>query len=164
MDRKFLLFLAIGLVVIGAGIYFVFSGTKGAHLELTGSVLKGRLGKLDESRSGAILDFRVSNPADLRFVVREVTMQAIKADGQTLDGGIISKRDIQQIMDYNQFFRPQFNPVLSLQDRVDAHQTIDRMVAAQFEVPLEQLSAMKALRLTLRDLDGPEFTTEYQPK
>ena len=44
--------------------------------------------------------------------------------------------------------------MLSLQDRVAPHETVDRMVAGRFELPEAAIDRRKSLRLKIEDVDG----------
>ena len=59
--------MAVALAVVA-----ILQHTKGAHLVLQGKILKIRTGALSDSDSIAVLDFRVENPSDVPFLVREV--------------------------------------------------------------------------------------------
>src|SRR5205807_3313868 len=72
LNKRLLLLLGVGVVVIGGAIVVVLSGTKGSHLELQGQVLKARTGGLSDTDSVAVLDFRIKNTSDIPFVVRQV--------------------------------------------------------------------------------------------
>lgn len=164
MSKQLLIFVGVGLVVIAGGIFMVFSSTKGAHLELKGQILKVRTGALDDQNSAAVLDFRVENPSDIPFVVREVNVTLEKQEGTTAEGQLVSKVDMDQLFQYNRFLGQQYNGALSLRDKVPPHATVDRMIAVRFEVPVAQLENGKAVRLQIQDLDGPLFETSHKLK
>lgn len=145
-------------------VFFVFSSHKGAHLELTGRVLKSRTGALDETHSIAVLDFRIANPSDIPFIVRDVKLTLEKAGGEKADGQLVSRMDIGQVFQFNKFLGLQFNDTLGIKDKVPAHGQIDRMVAASFEVPEKDLENAKDLVLWIQDMDGAEFETVHKLK
>ena len=148
-----------------AGLVFgVFSSTKGSHLQLQGQVLKARTGALADTDSVAVLDFRLQNPSSLPFVVRTMKLILEKADGQMEVGSLISKTDLKKLFDYNRFLGSPYNDALSIRDKVPPHGQIDRMVAARFDVPQQQLESSKALHIWMQDMDGAEFETSYKLK
>lgn len=147
---------------MAAVVFGVFTGTKGSHLELKGQVMKARTGALDEKNSAAVIDFRISNPSNVLFLVRDVKVTLEKADGQMAEGRTVSKRDLKQLLEYNKFLGSQYNEILTVKDRVPARGQIDRMVAATFEVPQAELDQAKSLRLYIQDMDGAEFETSYK--
>jgi hypothetical protein len=164
MNKQFLIYAGVGLAVVAIGLVFVFSSTKGNHLELKGKIIKTRTGALDENNSIAVMDFRIENISDIPFVVREVTPTLEKAKGETSEGSVVSKRDIDRVFAYNRFLGSQYNDALTIKDTVPPHGTIDRMVAATFRVPEAELENSKAIHLTIQDMDGAVFETTYAIK
>lgn len=149
---------------MGAVVFFVFSSTKGAHLELKGQVIKARTGALDDTHSIAVLDFRVNNPSDIPFVIRQVWVTIEKADGEKLRGDLVPKMNLKQVFEYNKFLGVQYNDALSIKDEVNPHGQIDRMVAASFPISQADLEKGKTIDLWLQDMDGTEFDTVYKMK
>ena len=164
MSKQFLIFVSIGVVVIAVGIFAVFSSTKGSHLELKGQILKVRTGALDDKTSAAVLDFRVENPSDVPFVVRDVNVTVENQDGSSVDGALVSKSDINQLLQYNRFLGQSYNDVLTIRDKIAPHSTVDRMVAVHFEVPAPQLDSGKTIHLQIQDMDGALFETAHPVK
>ena len=83
MSKQFLIFFGVGVVAIVIAVVAVLSTTKGSHLELKGQIMKIRTGALSDEDSIAVLDFRVENPSDVPFVVRQVEVSLEKPDGGT---------------------------------------------------------------------------------
>lgn len=162
LNKQFSIFLAIGLAVIAVVVYSVMSSTKGSHLELIGKVVKARTGALDDTHSIAVLDFRVSNPSDIPFVVRQVWVTVEKADGEKLRGDIVPKMNLAQVFEYNKFLGVQYNEALTIKDEVKPHGQIDRMVAASFPIADADLEKSKTIDLWVQDMDGIEFDTVYK--
>ncbi|HVT92966.1 MAG TPA: hypothetical protein VHD76_08990 [Bryobacteraceae bacterium] len=162
MSKTFFLFLAAGILVVAAGVFWIFSSTKGSHLQLDGKVLKVRSGALDEESSAAVIDFRVQNLSDVPFVLRDIKVTVTKADGTSVEGSVIAKSDLKILLSYNRFLGAQYNSALSLQDRIPPRATMDRMVAVRFEVPQAVLDQAKSLKLHMQDMDGPQWETEYR--
>ena len=152
------------MALVAALVFGVFSSNKGAHLKLEGEVLKARTGALADTDSVAVLDFRVKNTSDVPFVVRTLKMTLEKADGQKEEGSVVSKTDLKQLFQYNRFLGSPYNDALTMRDKVPPHGQIDRMVAARFDVPQQQLETSKALHIWMQDMDGAEFETSYKLK
>jgi hypothetical protein len=150
------------VAVLALAVGLAFWGNRGSHLELQGQVLKARTGALDEQNCIAVLDFRISNPSNVSFVVRDVKVTLLKANGDKVDGDTVSKMDLNQVFAYNRFLGSQYNDGLSIKDKVPAHGQIDRMVAARFPVPQSELERGKAIVLWIQDMDGAEFETQYK--
>jgi hypothetical protein len=147
-------FLLIGLAIAGAGVAFLFVSTKGAHLDLKGEILKVRVLQLNPMASIVVLDFRVSNPSDVRFVVRTVAMTLDPASGEPVEGSAISKPDVESVFQTQKLLGPKYNDVLSIRDQVPPRQTIDRMTGARFELAESAINARKRIRLRIEDVDG----------
>ena len=154
MTKQFWIFLAVGLAVVGALVSTVMVGTKSAHLELTGSVLKVRTVALNETAALVMLDFRVTNPSGVPFVVSNVSLTVEPLSGDLLVGTIASKSDVDNILRHQKLAGPKFNDVLTLRDRVNPRETVDRMIAARIEVPEAILEKRKTIRIKLEDVDG----------
>jgi len=154
MSKGFWIFLALGLVVVGGLVFTMFTATKGAHLRLEGKILKVRVLPLGGDASLVVLDFRATNPSNVPFVVNSVTLHLEPASGEVVDGRTASKTNIENIFRYEKILGPKYNPILSLQDRIPAHQTADLMAGARFELPEAAINSRKMIRLRLEDVDG----------
>lgn len=161
MNKRFLIFSGAALVAIVVAVVIILTANKGSHLELDGKIMKVRTGALGEGNSIAVMDFRVTNPSDLPFIVRNVDVTIEKPDGEMVDGVTISKSDLKQLFQYNRFLGDQYNDGLGLQDTIAPHATVDRMVAAHFEVSDTDLAKAKALHLSIQDVDGPLWETTH---
>jgi len=149
---------------VSALVFGIFSFTKGNHLQLQGKILKVRTGALTGTDSVAVLDFRIENPSDIPFVVRIVKVTLEKANGEKADGSLVSKSGMSQLFQFNRFLGSPYNEALSLRDKVPPHDKVDRMVAARFDLPQQELESGKALHLWVQDVDGPEFETSHTLK
>lgn len=154
MGKQFWMFLIVGLAVVGIGIGFMWMGTKGNHLELNGTILKVRIMPLSPTASLAIVDFRVTDPTDIAFVMKGASLTLEPASGATLEGMTVSKSDIENVFKYNPILGPKFNDVLGIKDRIAPHQRLDRMVGARFEIPESQAEERKAIHLHVEEMDG----------
>jgi hypothetical protein len=154
VSKQFWMFLLIGLAAVGIGIGFMWIGTKGNHLELTGTILKVRVMPLSPVASLVIVDFRVVNPSDIPFVMKGASLTLEPASGATLDGMTVSKSDIENVFKYNPILGPKFNDVLGIKDRIEPRQRLDRMVGARFELPEAQTEDRKAIHLHVEEMDG----------
>src|SRR6202051_3064989 len=136
MSKGFWIFLVAGLAVVGGLIFTMLTATQGAHLRLEGKILKVRVLALPgRAASIVVVDFRVTNPSDVPFVVNSVTFQLEPAKGDAADGTTISKNDIENIFRYEKLLGPKYNDTLSLQDRIAPHKRADLMAGARFELP-----------------------------
>jgi hypothetical protein len=159
MSKQVLIFFGIGLVALVIAVTVILTANKGSHLELQGKILKVRTGALGDGNSIAAMDFRVTNPSDLPFTVRNVEISLEKPSGEMVDGVTISKSDLKQMFQYNRFLGDQYNEGLGLQDVIAPHATVDRMVASHFEVSDADLEKAKAVHLSIQDVNGPLWET-----
>ncbi len=159
MSKQVLIFFGIGVVALAIAVVVILTTNKGSHLELQGKILKVRTGALGDRDSIAVMDFRVTNPSDLPFTVRNVEISLEKPSGEMVDGVTISKSDLKQMFQYNRFLGDQYNDGLGLQDVIAPHATVDRMVAGHFEVSDGDLEKGKAVHLSIQDVDGPLWET-----
>jgi hypothetical protein len=148
------MFLIVGVAVVGIALGFLLIGTQGNHLELNGTILKVRVLPLSPVASLVVVDFRVSDPSDVPFVIKSATLTLDPASGPTLDGMMVSKPDIENVFKYNPILGPKFNDVLGMEDRIKPHQRLDRMVGARFEIPESQAEDRKAVHLHVEEMDG----------
>jgi hypothetical protein len=159
MSKRLLIFFGVGVVAVAIAVGVILSTNKGAHLQLVGKILKVRTGALGEGNSIAVMDFRVANPSDKPFVVRIVEIAVEQKDGTMLDGVTVAKSDLKQLFQYNRYLGDQYNDGLGLQDVIPPHSTVDRMVAAHFELSDADLEKAKTLHLSIQDVDGPLWET-----
>jgi len=101
-----------------------------------------------------IVDFRVTDPSDVPFIMKGATLTLEPASGPTLDGMTVSKTDIENVFKYNPILGPKFNDVLGINDRIQPHQRLDRMVGARFEIPEAQAEDRKAIHLHVEEMGG----------
>lgn len=162
MDKRLLIPVLIGIAVVAVVVVFIVTGTKGAHLELQWKLVKPRVGALDENNTAVITDFRIANRSDVRFVVSDVTATLTNANGGVVDGKVIARADVPQVLQFNRFLGNQYNPVLTIRDEIRPQETFDRMVAVRFEVPLAEAQKSKKMTLTLHEVDGVESSTDVR--
>ncbi len=149
MRKELLIGVAVGLVVLGLAASGVLWVNKGSHVVLEGAIQKARTLALEESASFLVLDFRVTNPSDYPFVVREVK---VIVDG--VEGNVVADVDAKRLFEYYKEIGPKYNDSLKTRDKVGARQTVDRMVSARFELPEAKLKGRKSLVLRIEEVDG----------
>jgi len=152
--RRFMPFLLIGLAAVSLLTALVFWIQRGAHLELEGRIQKVRTLALPDSSTIVVIDFRFANAANYPFVVRRVDVLLDSAEGRTLEGAVISEPDAVNVFRYYPLLGQKYNPSLTARTRIAPRQSLDRMIAARFELPEEQLARRKSLRVRVEDVDG----------
>jgi len=154
MSRTLLITFGIGIVVVAIAVWGIVRIERGGHVELTGTILKVRTAPLDEQSAAAVIDFRVTNPSDYPFQVRGVTVVLENQNGAQTEGSTVSETDARQLMAGVPLLGDKYNPSLMVRERVPAHTTLDRMIAARFEVPDSQLQARKRFLVRIEEVDG----------
>ena len=154
MSKQFWIFLAIGLGVVAVVLTGIWFGSKGAHLELNGNILKVRVLAAGEKSSLVVVDFRVVNPSGVPFVVSDVSLKLTPPTGEPVEGIAASRSDIEKVFQAQKLIGPHFNEVLAVKDRVPPGTTLDRMTGARFELPEPAINQRKAIVLRLEDVDG----------
>lgn len=139
-----------GVAILVGWILFM---QRGAYVHPEGKVLKVRTAALDEYSSIAVIDFRLVNDSDVRLEVRDVTVTYEDRSGKVADGMIVAEMDAKKLFQYYPVLGQKFNDTLVARDRIDPRQTMDRMIAARFELPLAQLDARKTLTVRITDVD-----------
>jgi len=155
MRKELAVPFAIGLGIILVAIAAVFYMQRGAHIQLQGSILKVRTMALDENSSLAVVDFRFANPADYPFVVHSCTVIVEDAKGNQTEGTSVTELDARRLFDYYPVLGKKYNDTLVMKDKIPAHESQDRMIAARFEIPESLLQARKGLLVRVEDVDGP---------
>ncbi len=148
------LWVTAGLAVVAALVAGVFYIQRGAHLELTGRILKVRTLATDENSSVALIDFRITNIADYAWVVRSVTVSITDADGYLVEGSTVADSDVARLFDYFPLLGQKYNDSLIIRTRIPPRQTMDRMIGARFEIPESKLVRRKDLVIRIEEVDG----------
>jgi hypothetical protein len=156
MSKNFLIGLGAGLACVAILVAGIFYMQKGAHVVVSGQVLKVRTVPLSDSASLVVLDFRVTNPADYEFLTRKVTAIFEDAAGNRTDGLTASEIDAQHIFQGIPMLGEKYSQTLIENDAVPPRGTLDRMVAARFEMPEAQLQARKRFVVRIEEKNRGE--------
>ena len=144
----------IGVVVILiAGILYM---QRGARVGVKGSILRVRTLAMQDDSSVVVADFRFANPSNYPFVVQRVEVNLIGADGQTYEGATVSEVDARNLFNHFPVLGQKYNDTLLPRLRIPAHQSLDRMVAARFELPETKVQSRKDLLIRITEVDGAE--------
>jgi hypothetical protein len=154
MRIRNLVFMLVGMALVGLMVVWVFYIQRGAHLELKGSILKVRTLAPDDSSSVAVIDFRFVNAADFPWMVRSVDVSVIDSAGERIEGYTIAEADAARLFEYYPLLGQKFNESLVARARIKPRQSLDRMISARFEIPEAQLRSRKRLQIRVEDVDG----------
>jgi hypothetical protein len=148
---------AIGLAVIAVIVGAIFFVQRNDKIDLPGKILKVRTTELDKDSSVAVIDFRVTNPSDVQFEVRTVSVDMEDAAGKHYAGQVSSDTDASSLMKALPVLGEKYNKTLMVKERIGAHGSQDRMVAARFVAPASLLDARKRLVVRIEEVDGKSF-------
>ena len=123
-------------------------------MQLPGKILKVRTAALDDDSSVAVIDFRITNPSDILFEVRTVTVEMEDAAGKNYLGQSSSETDAKALFEGLPVLGQKYNNTLMMRERISAHASQDRMIAARFQAPVSMLDARKRFVLRIEEVDG----------
>jgi hypothetical protein len=134
VSRQLLITLAAALAVIGIALYSTVKVNKAHLLTLEGKIDNVRVISVTPESTLVIVDFTATNPAKIRFEVRDLTLERIEKDKDPLRGDVLSRAELLRYMEYSKV--PQANPPIGSGERVNGGETVKRMIAARFDVPV----------------------------
>jgi len=146
--------LAVGLGVVAALVGVILYLNRGSHIQLKGEIQKVRMREMDDNSTVVVADFRFVNPASYPFVVRKVDMFVETREGDVLDGKEVSEPDARRMFDYYKLLGPKYNDTFTIREKVAPRQSMDRMLAARFEVPASKIEQRKRILIRVEDVDG----------
>lgn len=156
MSRTLAVSIAIGLAVIALAVAGIFYMQRGSHIDLHGRILKVRTAPLDEHSSAVVIDYRMENPADFKFMANSVTVIMEDKNGNGTEGQTASEPDARNLFANVPLLGEKYNESFKARDFVAPHATADRMVAARFEVPEDQLAKRKRFVVHIEEVDGAQ--------
>jgi hypothetical protein len=154
MKNRFAATFAIGIGIIAIAVAGILFMQRGARIGLAGNILKIRTAPLDENSTIAVLDFRFSNPGNVSFWVRTVSLVMEDKDGSQYEGKVISESDAKRLFQVMPLLGEKYNETLVLRDQIRGHTSEDRMVAARFEAPEARINARKRFIVRIEEVDG----------
>jgi hypothetical protein len=157
MQKNFLVAFGIGLAIIALAVGGIFFMQRGDRMELPGKILKVRTAPLDDDSSIAVLDFRITNPSNILFEVRTVTVEMDDNQGRSYLGQPVSEVDAIRLFEGLPVLGQKFNPTLIMRERLGSHRSADRMIAARFQAPMALLDGRKRFVVRIEEVDGKSF-------
>jgi len=137
VSRQLLITLAAAFAVIGLALYSTLKVNEAHLLTLEGKIDDVRVISVSPQSTLVIVDFTATNPAKIRFEVRDLTLERIERDKEPLRGDVLGKAELLRYMEYTKV--PQKNPPVGGGDKVQGGETVHRMIAARFDVPVDGL-------------------------
>ena len=157
MRSNFAAAFGIGLAIIALVVAGIFLMQRGDRIELPGKILKVRTAPLDEDSSIAVIDFRITNPSNILFEVRTVTVEMDDNQGKSYLGQPVSEMDAKRLFEGLPVLGQKFNPTLIMRERLGSHGSADRMIAARFQAPMALLDGRKRFVVRIEEVDGKSF-------
>jgi hypothetical protein len=154
MKDRFPATFGIGIVAIAIVVAGILYMQRGAHIGLTGNVVKVRVAPLDENSTVAAIDFRFTNPGNVPFWVRTVSLVMENKDGNQFEGKVVSEPDAKRLFEAMPLLGQKFSDTLVLRDKIPGHTSQDRMVAARFEAPEALIEGRKRFLVRIEEVDG----------
>lgn len=161
MNRQVAAAAAIALAVVGIAVALILYSTRNNAVRVTGEILKVRTHPADAETTLVAIDFRLHNPSTQQFMVREVKV-FLDGGAEPLEAEVASEVDARRLFDYYKALGPKYNQTLVRRDRIDSGQSLDRGLLVSFRAPEQTVSARKALRLVVHDVD--RFQSEVVEK
>lgn len=161
MRRELLIGLALAVILVAAGLWFVLRVNKGSHMVLEGQIQKVRTLGLPDDSTAVIVDFRVTNPTDFKFMVRELHV-LVDAGGKVTDVEPVADVDAKALFDGYPAIGQKFNDTLRMRSVIPSKATQDYMAAVRIEMPVDQVEKRRDLKLRIEEMDG--LTTELIEK
>ncbi len=157
--KKFVLppivnYVLIGLLLAGVGVALIMLMNRGQRVQVDGTILKIRTISVDDNASIAVIDFRMKNPSDVLFQVKQLTVVVTKADGTEEEGATMTEMDLDRVLDFYKATGPRFNPTFKLRDRLKPGEQLDRTAAGSFSIPEKSLVNRRNLVVKIQDADG----------
>ena len=157
MQKNFLVAFGIGLAIIALAVGGIFVMQRGDRMQLPGKILKVRTAPLDDDSSIAVIDFRITNPSNILFEVRTVTVEMDDPQGRSYLGQPVSEVDAVRLFEGLPVLGQKFNPTLIMRERLGSHRSADRMIAARFQAPMALLDGRKRFVVRIEEVDGKSF-------
>lgn len=154
MNTRLLAIALVALAIVGAMVAGGLFVTKDNRLKLQGKVLGVRSYQIDPQNTVAVIDFQVRNPSTQQFQLDEAAVALVGPDGKEYEGGVFSEIEAQRLFGYYPALGTKYNPSLITKTKINSGESMDRMLAAKFEVLDEVVAKRKEIRLVLRDVDG----------
>lgn len=147
-------YTVVGLILVAALAGLIYWLNLGSQVRLNVKIVRIRTIATSESTSVLIAEARVGNPANVPFVVREVTTSLVAPDGEILTGDLVAQNDLDRLLSYYPAEGPRYNETLKVRSRLAGNASRDWTVAASFPVSAAVISKRRSLWLEIEDVDG----------
>lgn len=146
--------LLAGAVLIGAFIAVVVYAYWGNTPELTAEVLRVRTLQTADDATVAVMDARFRNPSRIEFEVRQVRIAYRDASGEIVEGTTIAHEHNVRLFEQFPVLGDRYNDTLTAKTKVAPGETVDRMLVARFEKPLDHFEQRQAILIEVEETEG----------
>lgn len=144
----------IGLIVVALAAGVVFWMNMGSQVRLNAEVVRVRTLATSEASALLIAELRISNPARVPFVVREVKVTVVDRSGGNRLGDPVSQGDLDRVLGYFPAEGPRYNETLKVRSRIDGNSRMDWTVPASLALSKTELDARRGFEVEVEDVDG----------
>lgn len=154
MSKQTAVVALIAVLVVGGVIGGILFSTRHNKVQLTGSFLQVRAHAVDADNTIVFADIRVINPSTQQFMVQDVAVFLDPASGDRVQGDTFAEADAKRMFEYYPVLGKKYNPNLMIRQRINAGESIDRMISVRFPGTEEAFRQRKGLRIVVTDVDG----------
>ncbi|MBA3972996.1 MAG: hypothetical protein C0504_02110 [Candidatus Solibacter sp.] len=144
----------IGLLLVALMAGIVFWSNMGSQVRLSAEVLSVRTLATSESSALLIAEVRITNPARVPFVLREVRVSAVESSGGAITGDPVAQGDLDRVLGYFPAGGPRYNETLKVRSRIAGNSQADWTIPASFALSQMDLDARRGLEIEIEDVDG----------
>jgi hypothetical protein len=156
MREQFVSALAIGGIAVAVAVGAVMFLNRGSHMDLPGSIVRIRTVSTGDNDALALIDLRISNPSNYKFVVRNVTVVLEKKSGERFPQEIVARSDAQRLFDAMPDSGPYHTPLYTNVTLTPGASGVYTL-AAQFNAPERILQDRKQFLVQVDEIDGKSF-------
>jgi len=153
-NKSLLVKIGLGLAVAAALVGLILVKQRGATPRLAGEVTSVRTLGMDAASSVAIVDFRLTNPSRILFVVQSTGMSLVDASGQTRPGQMVAASDANYLFELFPALGARTAETLVIKTRIAPAASLASMLTARFEISKAELDARRSIVVSLTDADG----------
>jgi len=158
------IYVGIGLAIVAVVLGLTLWSNRGERLILAGSIQKVRLQNVDENTTVAVVEFRLNNPADLPFRIKNVQLILETAKGDPIEGTLFHQQDLDRFFEFNKAsLGPRYNDSVRIGEMLKSHTLVDRTIAGSFPVAADEVARRKRLVIRL-EAEGGVVPTEIGEK
>ena len=156
LETKVGLFVLVGLVLLAVLLIQFSKGTSLFRGTYELRMQAANVGGLKPRASVLLSGVQIGAVSDIELApdTKSVTIVLEDPSGNHTEGQTSSEPDAKRLFAGLPILGEKYNESLKQRDKVGPHSTVDRMVAARFEVPESKLAARKRFLVRVEEVDG----------